>query len=70
MSLVDWLEERRQELGLANGAFATRLGISRPAWSLLKHGKRRPGIKAMAGALALFPAEHAEIVQLIASDRL
>lgn len=53
--LADTLRAKQTELGLADGAFAARLGITRSAWCYVRQGKRRPGPKVIAGMMRAFP---------------
>jgi transcriptional regulator with XRE-family HTH domain len=55
-SLVETLKAKQEELGLDDRDFAGRLGISRPAWSMIRTGQRQPGEKVLAGVMRAFPS--------------
>lgn len=55
-SLVDTLERRQAELGMDDQRFAEKLGVSRPAWSMVRAGKRRIGQKFLANVMRAFPS--------------
>lgn len=54
-SLMDTLVAKQAELGLSDTDFAAKLGISRPLWSMIRDGKRKPGQKVVAGVMRAFP---------------
>jgi len=49
------LKAKQRELGLADKAFAEKIGISRPLWALIKSGKREPKLKIVKGVVRVFP---------------
>lgn len=55
MSLIEQLAQRQEERKLSDEAFAARLAISRPYWSLVRAGKRQPGPRFFRGVLREFP---------------
>lgn len=54
-SLVDTLKAKQDELGLDDVEFASRIGITRPAWSMIRSGVRQPGEKTLSGVMRAFP---------------
>jgi len=54
-SLVETLVEKQKESGLDDAEFAAKIGVSRPAWSMIRSGSRRPGEKTLSGVMRAFP---------------
>lgn len=55
MSLIETVAEWQVARGLKDDAFAALLGISRPYWSQLRSGARRPGPLFYRGVLRALP---------------
>jgi transcriptional regulator with XRE-family HTH domain len=53
--LIGKLKAKQQELGMTDPAFADRLGISRPLWTIVKNGQHEPGGKFLKAVMVTFP---------------
>jgi len=63
--LAETLEQRQQELGLSDGQFAQRLGISRPLWVATRTGQRAVALQLLRGVARAFPDLDAEILRFL-----
>lgn len=67
--LVARAAEIQTSRGWSDGYVARQMdGISRAYWSLLKQGKRQPGIRALRGIAAVFPELRGDVVSLLSAD--
>lgn len=55
-SLVDTLKAKQAQSGMDDEAFAAKIGVSRPAWSMVRAGKRQMGDKVLSGVMKAFPS--------------
>lgn len=62
MHLVDWLIERQN--GQTDAQFADFLGVSRPLWTLIKLGLRKPSAWFIVKVLRAYPSECQTILTL------
>ena len=53
--LIELLQARQRELGLSDGAFARRLGVSRSLWIAVQSGQRAVGLRLLRGVVRAFP---------------
>lgn len=56
MSLVELLQEEQAMMGKSDTEFAEFLGISLPAWSLARSGKRGIGLENLSRIVKRFPS--------------
>ena len=68
--LIDTLSSRQRELGLADRAFAARIGISRPMWVGMRNRRVVPGRRTLERILKAFPEFQLQVMAslFLASD--
>lgn len=64
-NLIRLLAERQEELGLSDGQFAERLGISKALWHLHRSGKREPALSLLQAVVQRFPELQAEVLMVL-----
>lgn len=62
MDLLARLTQIQRSLNASDAEFAARIGITDPAWNLIRNGKREMGRKALAGIYRAFPELSNEIL--------
>lgn len=53
--LIEALVAKQRERGLTDAEFASSLGASRPMWSMVRSGHKRPGRKFLQGVMRRYP---------------
>jgi transcriptional regulator with XRE-family HTH domain len=54
-SLTETLESCQSERGLTDEQFAALIGVTRSAWSMVRSGRREPGVQFLRGVMRAFP---------------
>ncbi len=63
--LIERLITRQRELGLTDGEFARRLGISRTLWWAIRTGQRAMGLRSLRGIVRAFPDLDDEVLAFL-----
>ena len=66
--LIELLQARQRELGLSDGAFARRLGVSRSLWIAVRSGRRAVGLNLLRGVVRAFPDLDDEVLDYLRED--
>jgi predicted transcriptional regulator len=66
--LTESLKAKQRELELSDGAFARRLGVSRPLWVAIRSGQRPVGLSLLRGVVRAFPDLEAEVLSFLQGD--
>ena len=67
--LIEAVKLHQQVKGLSDKAFARLIGIDNSTWSLIKSGKRNPGVKVLMAIASNIPeAVHVQVGKLNLGD--
>ena len=59
------LKAKQEVEGLNDQAFASKLGVSRTLWSLVKSGAREPGMKFVKAVMRTYPELTVEMMDFM-----
>jgi transcriptional regulator with XRE-family HTH domain len=61
MNIINKIKACQRKHGLSDIKFAHSLGVSPATWSMIKQGKRKPGLKFYRGLINSYPELRADI---------
>lgn len=68
--IVTTLKEIQESLKENDALFASRLGVDRSTWALVRAGRRRPGPRLLGGARVAFPKLERQIVDFLVGENV